>query len=343
MKCKPIPLLLALLVALFGLPARAESQPEPFIFRNGVTWNIDMEQVLSLEGNPEYEEKWFNSGMTRVIQIHGVSAAGVDDVTLEYCFMGDTLLQAGYDFTGTEIDFDTLSRALTQVYGEPEIEDRELLSRLNECVWGQPVEGEYQLANWHTPDGTYISLIDIIGMLLLDYTDQPSALAADLFPPEGVLGLGRDEAMAALDYVRWSGSDSGAAFLLHYEDWNEHTIGPYPTLVFLDNRLVMLVRELGGEESPIDRENLTARFTERYGEPIDPDPDRLTAALAALGEDYVPEDIPAEEAFHMNWEDDSGVFVAITNRFDPDGLQLVFTSEAAFPEPTPEPLNVDGL
>lgn len=337
-------LLLAIVVLLSGTVLCEE---ERFVFRDGVTWDLFPEDVLQREGDPEHLELWINDGLTRMISIGNCSAAGVDGVTLAYCFIGDALVLMGYDFTGLDIDFDTLSRALTQVYGEPVPADEARHAEVTRCWAGAPYEGVRRLESWRAPQDTAIALVETGGSLLLDYVDESAALAADLLPPDGVWGQDLDGALAGMHIDAWSAEEQGSLCFLHYEGKNEHTLGPFPTLVFADDALVMTMREFDSDEYNIDTEALVRRISGRYGEPVDPDPARLYGDLAALG---VPFDEPGTEApdapvFYHSWEGSDGTYAVLTNLFDPDETVLAVVGESAIPrpEPTPVPVNTDGL
>lgn len=336
-------LLLAIVVLLSGTALCEEAR---FVFRDGVTWDLFPEDVLLREGDPEHLELWINDGLTRMISIGDCSAAGVDGVTLTYCFIGDALVLMGYDFTGLDIDFDTLSRALTQVYGEPVPTDEARQAEVTRCWAGKPYEGVRRLESWRAPQGTAVTLVETDSSLLLDYVDESAALGADLLPPDGVWGQDLGSALASMHIDAWSAEEQGNACFLYPESNSRRIPGPFPTLVFADGALVMTMRGFDADEYNIDTEALVERISGRYGEPVDPDPARLYGDLAALG---VPFDEPGTEepdapVFYHSWEGADGTYAVLTNLFE-DITVLAVVGERAIPrpEPTPVPVNTDGL
>lgn len=149
--------------------------PSAFAFRDGITWGISMENVLTLESGEAYSD---SVGESVVLRYGQVSVSNYS-ATLSYIFQDNILVSAFYYFEDSSLrDYFYLLSALSSKYGDPISPDINRQTTLF-CLLGIPEEEAYKLANWELADGTYIALFSPDGDdtdFVLMYFDEESLL-----------------------------------------------------------------------------------------------------------------------------------------------------------------------
>ena len=159
----PVMLLLCLLL-LVSVPfspadADADSRPDQFVFRNGITWEMSQQEVTRLEGDS------FHLDRNRFSVFH-YSDVVVSRYTgyLFYAFASDRLVLCGYYSSFTREDCDYLEKALDRVYGKKAEPSAELLSAAVDCIshegyYSEDLFDPDSLRAWEGPGNTLIMLV----------------------------------------------------------------------------------------------------------------------------------------------------------------------------------------
>ena len=134
---------------------QAEENVQEWVFRNGVTWNSTLEDVVALEGEAddvdEYEELSF-------ISYEGVRVSKFEEAYLGYAFKQDQLVCAAYGLESlTAQEYDYLTAALTSKYSQSIPVDAQRVNMLMNCISNYD-DGMFDLNSWVLADGTLIAL-----------------------------------------------------------------------------------------------------------------------------------------------------------------------------------------
>ena len=139
------------------LPEETVMDSVKFVFRNGVTWDASMEEVMASETGECDSETW------EEFNVLGYTAVSVSNYSadLVYIFHEDILVSAYYyfDLLPTE-DYDYLVAAISSKYGMPITSATSRQATIMNII----VPGDYDLyevTNWELNDGTYIALFSM--------------------------------------------------------------------------------------------------------------------------------------------------------------------------------------
>ena len=152
-----------------------------FTFRNGVTWDMSLRQVLDAEANPSYTN--YGNEPMRLIQIEGVQAAGLE-ANVFYGFLEHQLVIEGYGFTDgvDSIDLPALAEAVSCVYGNASQtqEDIGRFMQLTDVLYGENWADRTAAGGtfycWDAPDDTLILLTNAFGTVELAYVHESAIL-----------------------------------------------------------------------------------------------------------------------------------------------------------------------
>ena len=128
--------ILFFLILLFSFSFLAVSNAENFYMRNGITYGITKNEILSLEQQLRHQNPVTDDGYKIVYSTQNV--AGIDNtVVTYYCNRSSGLLEGiSYHFGTTEhlIDgnsiYNTIYSSLVSKYGEPTTKDAQISTRL---------------------------------------------------------------------------------------------------------------------------------------------------------------------------------------------------------------------
>lgn len=138
---------------------QTEAEPPAFSFRNGVRWNMDMQQVRLLE-NSQMEER---SSTEWSIMINSEPVA-VSRFTADLVFMfyQNQLKMITYEFqTGVStLNFQYLLGALCSVYGDSSETDGSVIKGMMDRIYPDRYRGDWIREGhmWTAKDGTHIFL-----------------------------------------------------------------------------------------------------------------------------------------------------------------------------------------
>ena len=333
-----------------------ENYEKEFYFRDGISWGYNEDWVKSAEGDREYLEERIGSGLSHSLVYYGVTAAGSDDVTLVYTFVGDCLLEAVYDFPAESVSFDQLYGGLCSVYGpSADAVSPERAYALKKSLYGESydkgLEPE-QSSSWELEDGTVIMLDQTQDSLEIVYCDEAAALAAaPRIPDELEWGMDPDQVVDAAGYEYWSmmsdGDDSGMAFLIP-EDAKFRSLRCVPSLVMQDDKLIMITREFDEDDYHLSGEELCEIYTQLYGAPAGDDPEPAEEIMIMLvGEGFDEERKQDASCYCLNWDMGDGTYLTLTNMVEDDPGLLMYNKDviaaATAPETEPETFNSEGL
>ena len=333
-----------------------ENYEKEFYFRDGICWGYDDDLVKSAEGDREYSEERIGSGLSHSLVYPDVTAAGSENVTLVYTFVGDCLLEAVYDFPTENVSFDRLYGGLCSVYGpSSDTVSVERAYALKKSLYGESSDtglDPQQFSSWELEDGTVIILDETQNSLEIAYCNEAAALAAAPAIPSGLeWEMDPDQAVEAAGYEYWSmmsdGDDSGMAFLIP-EDAKFRSLRCVPSLVMQDDKLIMITREFGEDDYHLSGEDLAEIYTELYGEPASRETGPVEEImLMFFGEGLDEEKKQDSSCYCLNWDMGDGTYLTLSNMFEDDPGLIMYNKDviaaAAAPETEPETFNSEGL
>ncbi|MGI6690573.1 MAG: DUF6273 domain-containing protein [Christensenellales bacterium] len=189
---KLISMLLCAQLALCLMPvpmlAKEAADEYVFTFRNGITWDLTLEEAMAVEGVPEGIA--YIDGNISTFYVNGASFAGLS-VDLFYCSMNGVLICIGCipgRDLGSAKAFEDIKAALTGMYGQPNMTElsrvRNIVNIINRNDEETDSIEESPWAGWVLPDErtlVYTSDIDgSVGLLFLNEAPfAPKETAAD--------------------------------------------------------------------------------------------------------------------------------------------------------------------
>ena len=132
---------------------------QAFSFRNGVRWEMNMEQVRVLENVPM---NVFSSNEWSVMMTEAKAQVSRFSADLVFMFFQDRLRMITYEFQSDEstLDFQYLLGALCSVYGESQDADGIVIKYMMDQIYPDRYRTEWirEGRMWNTQDGTHIFL-----------------------------------------------------------------------------------------------------------------------------------------------------------------------------------------
>ena len=180
--------LLPLLSAAF---CEDNTEAEPFTFRDGVTWGMDRDKVISLEGK-EYEE---DEKEGRTWLIYKRKKVGAYECKLIYAFSSDTLDFCSYWLDEVEDNvFDNLIRAYSLKYGDPEeVSSGEFIALSKRLTPSTPLKNTdlFSVCKWEPEKGTTIYMFKNLNTkcIRIYYMSPDGAQAGDPGQEIDLIGL----------------------------------------------------------------------------------------------------------------------------------------------------------
>ena len=361
MKMKPLALLA--LAGLFpwtvfcaaGEP-ETENYEKEFYFRDGISWGYDEDLVKSTEGDREYHEQRIGNGLSHSLVYPDVTAAGSENVTLVYTFVGDCMLEAVYDFPIESVSFDRLYGGLCSVYGpSSDTVSVERAHALKKSLYGEVSDTSSdpeQFSSWELEDGTVIMLDQTQDSLEIAYCDEAAALAAAPGIPDKLeWEMDPGQAAEAAGYEYWSmtsdGDGSDMAFLIP-EDEKYRGLRCVPALVMKDDKLIMITREFDEDDYHLSGEDLAEIYTELYGEPASRETGPVEEImLMFFGEGLDEEKKQDSSCYCLNWDLGEGTCLTLTNMAEDDPGLIMYNKDVIArnmaPAAEPETFNSEGL
>ena len=110
---------LTLVFTIVMVSTLAEEPAAP-TFRNGIQFNMDMDQVITLENRPRYEiESEKNRGTTEFYELEYENVPGDEGMTadLKFLFVGNSLVAIHYDFKDN-VRYEDVKAMIVRAYGE---------------------------------------------------------------------------------------------------------------------------------------------------------------------------------------------------------------------------------
>jgi hypothetical protein len=178
---KGIGLLTALVVLLCTLPAAAfaATTQEAFSFRNGITWNTTVDEMLAAEGvDSEEDYEYYDSGYAEMYMFD-VDMDGTW-IQVAYGFVEDQPVLAAEYFEGEDKEnFDLHQTELSQLYGQPTETDAVNAAPLLEALGSEDLDdGLTAIVGWTLADGTRIYLMVMYDEIYTFYFNADRLLAA---------------------------------------------------------------------------------------------------------------------------------------------------------------------
>ena len=328
-----------------------ENYVNEFYFRDGVSWGYNDNAIKSVEGDKECYEERIGKGLSHSLVYPDVTAAGYDNVTLVYTFVGDCLLHAVYDFPAGSVSFDQLYGGLCSVYGpSDDTISIDRTSAVKKSLYGEfgDVEAK-QYAAWELEDGTLISLAETQDSLEIAYCDEAAVYASVPEIPGGLKWeMNPDQAVEAAGYECWSmeRDDDGMAYLTA-EDRKYRYLRCVPELILKDEQLIMIAREFDEDEYHLSGEDLIEIYTELYGQPTGSDPDQIEEIAIMFSGSGIDAEKKQDASFYcLNWDMGEGTCLTLTNMWDENDL-FMYNKEVIVrimaPAEEPETFNSEGL
>lgn len=117
-------LCIIVLVSITFFSSALAEEETPFVFRNGITWGMSVEEVQEKEGVWDIEAFYNYDFNCDVFPLLGVTVSDFE-ASLAYCFKDSQLFSCIYavvdPYSNPNIVFDCLIQSLSKKYGTPEI------------------------------------------------------------------------------------------------------------------------------------------------------------------------------------------------------------------------------
>lgn len=138
---------------------QAEPDPKAFSFRNGISWNMDNQQVRTLENvamNERASDDWSVMVTNEPVPVSRFSA------DLVFMFYQNRLKMITYEFRsdGSTLNYQYLLGALCSVYGESRNAEPAVIRSMMDRIYPGRYREDWirESFMWTTPDGTHIFL-----------------------------------------------------------------------------------------------------------------------------------------------------------------------------------------
>ena len=138
---------------------QTETEVQPFSFRGGIQWNMDMEQVRLLENSPMEERKSTEWSIMINSEPVTVSRFSAD---LVFMFYQNQLKMITYEFQSgtTTLNFQYLLGALSSVYGNSTKTEGAVIKGMMDRIYPDRYRGDWIREGhmWTAKDGTHVFL-----------------------------------------------------------------------------------------------------------------------------------------------------------------------------------------
>lgn len=147
-----------------GIPSiretmQAETEIQPFSFRNGIHWNMDMQQVKILE-NSQMDER-SSTEWSIMINAEPVTVSRFT-ADLVFMFYQNQLKMITYEFQSgaSKLNYQYLLGALSSVYGDSAETDGVVIKGMMDRIYPDRYRGDWirEGRMWTSRDGTHIFL-----------------------------------------------------------------------------------------------------------------------------------------------------------------------------------------
>ena len=292
---KGIVLLTALAVLLCVVPASALTATAPaadeaFSFRNGITWDTTVDEMLAAEGvESEEDYEYYDTGYTEMYSLE----IDMDDTYMQvgYGFVDGLLLFAAeyYEDEPTE-NYDQHLAELTALYGQPTETDAQNAAPLFKAIGTEDLDdGLSAIAGWTLANGTRVYLMVMYdeiytfyyNMDRLEIAEEDEAKGEAVQPPTVSTGT-----FAIRNGVTWDTTVDemlAAEGALSEDDYELSDAGDYTGYVFnpddegtsiayaFDEDQLMMVAEYYRSAPVEDYDVRLGELTTLYGAPSETD------------------------------------------------------------------------
>ena len=138
---------------------QTETEVQPFSFRSGIGWNMDMQQVRLLENSPMEERS--STEWSIMINSEPVTVSRFT-ADLVFMFYQNQLKMITYEFQSgaSTLNFQYLLGALSSVYGESTDTEGQVIKGMMDRIYPDRYRGDWIREGhmWSAKDGTHIFL-----------------------------------------------------------------------------------------------------------------------------------------------------------------------------------------
>ena len=138
---------------------QTDPQAAPFFFRNGISWNMDMQQVHTLEPEPMTERSSTEWSIMVTTEPVAVSRFTAD---LVFMFYQNQLKMITYEFLsdGSMLNYQYLLGALCSVYGDSVGTDGPTVKSMMDRIYPDRYRADWirEAHMWTVSDGTHVFL-----------------------------------------------------------------------------------------------------------------------------------------------------------------------------------------